>query len=86
MNAFDKLPYDISVRIEKETEKRFSEFKKFNSSLFEKMTLEEGFELEEWIETLTRYEFYRLYGVTKKDIPENDEMPEFRDLVKIEQK
>lgn len=80
MSAFENLPYDYAYRIEKETERRMSEFKKFNPGVYERMSYEEYCNLEEWLTTMTRYEFYRLYGIKKADMPENDEFPEFRDL------
>ncbi len=86
MNAFNKLPYDISVKIDKEASLRMEEFIKFNTELYEKLTFEEQDQIEDWIITMTTYEFYRLYGIQKKDMPENDEIPEFRDLVQIDDK
>jgi len=80
MSAFNNLPYDYAYKVEKETERRMREFIKFNPGVYERMSFEEYSNFEDWLTTMTRYEFYRLYGIKKEDMPENDEIPEFRDL------
>lgn len=80
MNNFNKLPYDIAIQIETETNKRIEEFIKFNSQIYKKFSFDEQEAFENWLTILTTYEFYRMYGITDEDMPKNIDIPEFRNL------
>lgn len=89
MNPFEKLPYDLYLKIEKEVERRIFEFYKKNPDIEKKLSFEDKERMYDWFLGLTTHEFYRIYGITEEELnkyyEENkivvrNDLPEFKDL------
>lgn len=89
MNPYEKLPKDIYVKIEKESNIRFEDFFIKNNDIIKKLNEEEISKLKKWINTITSYEYYRKYKITEDEFNEynkennikiREDIPIFKDL------
>lgn len=88
-NPYEKLPQDLYIDIESESQRRIEEFYLKNPNIIDKLNNSEKEQIENWISISTTYEFYRLYGIEKNELKEyndkngiklRDDIPEFCDL------